>query len=120
MNITGCGSVYLFNFFGNFVLYSQSGNDQQEDLAKFGYKLNMKLKFQNIILYLWLTLLEPCIEIIFGYLLFQHFNHFPPFQNYCYTIDINYCLLQSPLISFHSITHGCQQKLEQLYNVVVP
>jgi hypothetical protein len=25
------------------LCYSQSGNDQQEDLAKFGYKLNMKL-----------------------------------------------------------------------------
>jgi hypothetical protein len=33
------------HFFGvNFVLCSQSGNDPQEHLAKFGYKLNMRVK----------------------------------------------------------------------------
>jgi hypothetical protein len=31
-----------FYFFGAILYYSQSGNDPQEDLAKFGYKLNMK------------------------------------------------------------------------------
>jgi hypothetical protein len=46
MNITGCGGGVFFFFFWLAILcYSQSGNDQQEDLAKFGYKLNMKLKF---------------------------------------------------------------------------
>jgi hypothetical protein len=34
---------------------SQSGNDQQEYLAKLGYKLNVKVKKKNLILlYFWL------------------------------------------------------------------
>jgi hypothetical protein len=31
--------------FGKFCVYSQSGDDPQEDLAKFDYKLNMKVIF---------------------------------------------------------------------------
>jgi hypothetical protein len=32
-------------FFVNFVMASQSGDNPLEDLAKFGYNLNMKLHF---------------------------------------------------------------------------
>ncbi len=32
------------------LCYSQSGNDPQEDLARFGYKLNMKVNFLKKIL----------------------------------------------------------------------
>ncbi len=32
-----------FFFFLAIFCYSQSGDDPQEDLAKFGYKLNMKI-----------------------------------------------------------------------------
>jgi hypothetical protein len=43
-------NALFFFFFGvlfcQFLCYSQNGNDPQEDLAKFGYKLiNMKVKF---------------------------------------------------------------------------
>jgi hypothetical protein len=41
-------------FFGASLHYSQSGDDPQEDLARFGYKLNMKVNFQKILLYFWL------------------------------------------------------------------
>jgi len=34
----------VFFFWVNFVLCSQSGNDPQVYLARFGYKLNMKVK----------------------------------------------------------------------------
>jgi len=45
------------------VCYSQSGDDPQEDLAKFGYKLNMKKKSLETPIYIFGYLLEPCIEI---------------------------------------------------------
>jgi len=37
-------------FFVNFVI-SQSGNDPREDLAKFGYQLNLKVELLNILFY---------------------------------------------------------------------
>jgi len=45
------------------VCYSQSGDDPQEDLAKFGYKLNMKEKVLKHPSIIFGYLLEPCIEI---------------------------------------------------------
>jgi hypothetical protein len=39
------GNVF---FLVNFVI-SQSGNDPHEDLAKFGYKLNLKVELLNIL-----------------------------------------------------------------------
>jgi len=33
---------------------SPSGDDPPEDLANFGYKLNIKVKISNIFLYFWL------------------------------------------------------------------
>jgi hypothetical protein len=36
--------MFFYFFFLN-LCCSQSGDDPQEDLAKFGYKLNMKVKF---------------------------------------------------------------------------
>ncbi len=55
-------------FFLAMLCYSQSGNDPQEDLARFGYKLNMKVNFlKNILLYFWLLLLEPRIETCWRY-----------------------------------------------------
>jgi hypothetical protein len=41
---------------------TQSGNDLQEDLARFGYKLNMKV-IKKESLYIFGCLLETCIEI---------------------------------------------------------
>jgi hypothetical protein len=43
-------------------LCSQSGDDSQEDLAKFGYKLISKVAIKKILVYLFLaTSLEPCL-----------------------------------------------------------
>jgi hypothetical protein len=40
------GSVFFFFWqFLQFLCYSQSGNDPQEDLARFGYRPNMKVNF---------------------------------------------------------------------------
>jgi hypothetical protein len=36
------------------LCYNQSGDGPQKDLAKFGYKLNMKNKNKNLLLYFWL------------------------------------------------------------------
>ncbi len=33
---------------------AKSGDDPQEDLARFGYKLNMKVKSLNVLLCFWL------------------------------------------------------------------
>jgi hypothetical protein len=42
-------------FFLAILCYSQSGDDPQEDLVKFGYKLNMKENFiKKTLLYFWL------------------------------------------------------------------
>jgi hypothetical protein len=41
-------------FFG--FVCTQSGNCAKEDLAKFGYKQNMKVEFLNILLYFWLSI----------------------------------------------------------------
>jgi hypothetical protein len=49
---------YFFNVppsvFWAILCSSQSGDDPQDNLVKFGYKLNMKIIFQNILLYFWL------------------------------------------------------------------
>jgi hypothetical protein len=42
-------------FFMVILCYSQIGDDPKEDVGKFGYKQNMKVKLGY--------LLEPCIEI---------------------------------------------------------
>jgi hypothetical protein len=42
---------------------SQSGDGPQEDLARFGYMLNMKVKFLNMLLYFCLTYLKRCVKI---------------------------------------------------------
>jgi hypothetical protein len=47
-------------FFLEILCYNQSGDGPQEDLAKFGYKLNMKKKTS---FYIFGYLLELCIEI---------------------------------------------------------
>jgi hypothetical protein len=40
---------------GAILYYTQSGDDPKEDLAKFGYKLNMKAMLKkNILVYFWL------------------------------------------------------------------
>jgi hypothetical protein len=44
-------TVFLVNF-----VRTQSGNCAKEDLAKFGYKQNMKVDFLNILLYFWLSI----------------------------------------------------------------
>jgi hypothetical protein len=42
-------------FFGRFCDVAKSGDDQQEDLARIGYKKNMKAKLsKNNVLYFWL------------------------------------------------------------------
>jgi hypothetical protein len=40
------------------LCHSQSDNDPQEDLAKFGYKLNMKVNLYNILVYFLTTYLN--------------------------------------------------------------
>jgi hypothetical protein len=46
MMIAICKCFLFLNFFLWAILcYSQSGNNLHEDLAKFGYKLNMKVNF---------------------------------------------------------------------------
>jgi hypothetical protein len=48
MSAQGCVCVCVLFFFFLAILYCiQSGNDLQEDLAKFGYKLNMKVNSLN-------------------------------------------------------------------------
>jgi hypothetical protein len=51
-------SVFCFFFGGQFCV----ANNPQEDSAKFGYKLNMKVIFLDILLYFWLPVLKPCIQ----------------------------------------------------------
>jgi hypothetical protein len=50
-------------FFGRFCDVAKSGDDQQEDLARIGYKKNMKAKFSKTLFYISGYLLEPRIEI---------------------------------------------------------
>jgi hypothetical protein len=52
-----CVFIYLY-FWGQFCV----ANNPQEDSAKFGYKLNMKVIFLDILLYFWLPVLKPCIQ----------------------------------------------------------
>jgi hypothetical protein len=50
-------------FFLGILCYSRSGDDPQKDLAKFGYKLNMKAIFLKTHPSIFLAnLLEACIE----------------------------------------------------------
>ncbi len=51
---------FFFFFFGGGQFFV--ANNRQEDSAKFGYKLNVKVKFLDILLYFWLPVLEPCIQ----------------------------------------------------------
>jgi hypothetical protein len=51
-------------FFLGILCYSRSGDDPQKDLAKFGYKLNMKAIFLITHPSIFLAnLIEACIEI---------------------------------------------------------
>jgi len=50
-------------FFGRFCHVAKSGDDQQEDLARIGYKKNMKEFFSKTLFYIFGYLLEPRIEI---------------------------------------------------------
>ncbi len=53
----------MIYFFGRFCDVAKSGDDQQEDLARIGYKKNMKAKFSKTLFYISGYLLEPRIEI---------------------------------------------------------
>jgi hypothetical protein len=56
-------------FFLALLCNTQSGNDLEEDLARFGYKLNMKaIKKES--LYIFGCLLETCIKIWWVFLKF--------------------------------------------------
>jgi hypothetical protein len=44
----------MFIVGGQFWDIAKSVDDPQEDLARFGYNLNMKAKFLNNLLYFWL------------------------------------------------------------------
>jgi hypothetical protein len=48
-------------FWGAILFHSQSGGDSKEDLARFGYKLNMKVKFGKASFYILGYPLEPCM-----------------------------------------------------------
>jgi hypothetical protein len=50
--------------FCQFCDVAKSGNGLGEDLARFGYKQNMKVKFVEHIFFLfyWLLYLKPCIK----------------------------------------------------------
>jgi hypothetical protein len=50
-------TTILAVFWGPFLCCSQIGDDPQEDLARLGNKLNMKIKFSNIVLSFSVTLL---------------------------------------------------------------
>jgi hypothetical protein len=43
-----CIAVFFFLFFGAILCRSQSGDDLQKHLTKFGYKLNMRVIFKEI------------------------------------------------------------------------
>jgi hypothetical protein len=45
-------------FLGSILRCSQSGHDWQEDFARFGYNLNMKVKLKKYPLYFWLPTLN--------------------------------------------------------------
>jgi len=47
MFINGCIFSSIQCFFGSILCCSQSGDDPQDDLAMFGYKLNMKAVFKK-------------------------------------------------------------------------
>jgi hypothetical protein len=48
---------------GQFLDIAKTGDDPQEDLARFGYKLNMKVKFLNATSIFLAHPLEPCVKI---------------------------------------------------------
>jgi len=50
-------------FFWSIFWCSQSDGDPHEDLANFGYKINMKEKYSKISFYIFWYILESCIEI---------------------------------------------------------
>jgi hypothetical protein len=45
---------FFWVFLGIIMCYSQRGHDPKENLVLFGYKLNMRVKFKNILLCFWL------------------------------------------------------------------
>ncbi len=58
-------------FFLSILWCSQNGNDPQQDLAKFGYKIHMKLKkFKHPSIFV-ATCLNQCIEIWWFFLIFD-------------------------------------------------
>jgi hypothetical protein len=54
---------FFFFFFLAILCYSRRGDDQDEDLARFGDKLNMKVNCVKHPSIFFGYLLEPCIEI---------------------------------------------------------
>jgi hypothetical protein len=55
--------ILFFIVGGQFLDIAKSGDDPQEDLARFGYKLNMKVKFLNATSIFLAHPLEPCVKI---------------------------------------------------------
>jgi len=53
----------IFIVGGQFLDIAKTGDDPQEDLARFGYKLNMKVKFLNATSIFLAHPLEPCVKI---------------------------------------------------------
>ncbi len=56
-------------FFWSILCCSQNGDDPQDDLVKFGYKLNIKV-IKNASFYIFSYLLELCIDIWKFFLIF--------------------------------------------------
>jgi hypothetical protein len=52
-------------FLGSILCCSQSGDDPQEDLAKFGYRLNMRLKHPSMFLATYFNHVQKSGEIFF-------------------------------------------------------
>jgi hypothetical protein len=53
----GSGAEQCF-FIGSILICGQSGDDPEEYLARFGYRMNINLKNLNILLYFWLQFLN--------------------------------------------------------------
>jgi len=56
------GPIALGVFLDNFFIVAKSGNYPQEDLAKFGYKLNIKVNSLKPLSIFFPALFEPCVE----------------------------------------------------------
>jgi hypothetical protein len=55
-NLVTCHPLFFFCF-------ATVGDDPQEDLAKFDYNLNIKVKINKTSFYIFGYIYEPCIEI---------------------------------------------------------